>query len=216
MGIVGIFVLAIIAFIPARIAHSKGRSFGKWWVYGFFIWFFALVHSILLKKQDEESNKKVDKLFKIFIYIWIILHLIVILTTVVVIARNIITKNKNTTFSNDYNEPYIGAPPQYSFFTDIGLISTKTKDELKHLVIVDIILGYDLNDTVTQKELISKQHDLEEFFKQYFSNKYSYELIPENEELIKEEIRALLNTRFLDNGRIRTILFNKLDVYEDF
>lgn len=44
-------VLAVAAIIPAAIAHSKGRNFFLWWVYGVALWIFALIHSILLKPR---------------------------------------------------------------------------------------------------------------------------------------------------------------------
>ena len=46
----------ILGFIPAMIAKSKGRSFFPWYLYGFFIFIIALVHSILIKDTSPTSN----------------------------------------------------------------------------------------------------------------------------------------------------------------
>jgi len=39
---------AVLAFIPANIAKSKGRSFGAWYVYGFLLWIVAIIHAAAL------------------------------------------------------------------------------------------------------------------------------------------------------------------------
>ena len=48
------FVLMLLAFIPAIIASSKGRSGFGWWLYGFALFPIALVHSIVA----EDLNRK--------------------------------------------------------------------------------------------------------------------------------------------------------------
>lgn len=49
-----ILILAtLLGLIPAAIAQSKGRSFGKWWFYGAAIFIVALPHSLIMS-----SNKK--------------------------------------------------------------------------------------------------------------------------------------------------------------
>ena len=43
---------SISAVIPAKIAKGKGRSFGKWWLYGVAVFPIALVHAIATKETD--------------------------------------------------------------------------------------------------------------------------------------------------------------------
>ena len=57
------FIWTFLGLIPAYIAHNKGRGFFTWWFYGYFLFPFALIHSILIKKDDtalaeDESLKK--------------------------------------------------------------------------------------------------------------------------------------------------------------
>ncbi len=47
----------VLAFIPAMIAKSKGRSFALWWLYGFLLFIIALVHAILLKPNNNQQPK---------------------------------------------------------------------------------------------------------------------------------------------------------------
>ncbi|MBC8950040.1 zinc ribbon domain-containing protein [Xenorhabdus sp. TS4] len=54
-----ILLLAIIiGLIPALIAHSKGRSFVLWWIYGFLLFIVALVHSLLISKNNAGIERK--------------------------------------------------------------------------------------------------------------------------------------------------------------
>ena len=53
----GFIVLLCIAVIPAGIAKSKGRSFGLWYIYGIFLWIVALIHSIVLKENIEQTTR---------------------------------------------------------------------------------------------------------------------------------------------------------------
>ncbi|PLR48623.1 zinc ribbon domain-containing protein [Chimaeribacter arupi] len=48
-----ILVAAVLGIIPALIAQSKGRSFVAWWFYGFLLFIIALVHSIVIKKDNK-------------------------------------------------------------------------------------------------------------------------------------------------------------------
>lgn len=55
----------IIGLIPAYIASSKGRSFGKWYLYGVLLFIVALIHSLCIKeastKKCPECVSKVDE-----------------------------------------------------------------------------------------------------------------------------------------------------------
>jgi flagellar FliL protein len=77
-------------------------------------------------------------------------------------------------------------------------------------------LGFDQSDTAASSELTSRQPELQDFVRNYFTGKYAQELQPENEARLKQDIMEILNTRFLDTGRVRIVLFNKLDVMEVF
>lgn len=140
---------------------------------------------------------------------------LIFIVTVSVITFNIMNKGgKSQTSVTDPTSPYIGKRPEYAMYTLIGSVSTKTKDPANHSVTVDMILGYDLNDQAAQTELTSRQYELKDFVRRFFSGKYAADLAPEKEEQLKKEIREQLNTRFLDTAKVRIVLFNKLDVME--
>ncbi|AIJ06985.1 MULTISPECIES: zinc ribbon domain-containing protein [Edwardsiella] len=51
-------VAALLGLIPAFIAQSKGRSFGAWWLYGFFLFIVAIIHALLISKNDKAIEDK--------------------------------------------------------------------------------------------------------------------------------------------------------------
>jgi flagellar FliL protein len=121
-----------------------------------------------------------------------------------------------TQTSTDPASPYVGKRPEYAAFTLIGPVTTRTKDTSNFSVTVDMIIQYDLNDNAAQTELTSRQYELRDFVRSYFSSKYAADLQPDGETRLKQEIREILNTRFLDTAKARNILFNKLDVMEAY
>jgi hypothetical protein len=57
---IGIVSSLLFALIPAQIARTKGRSFGKWYIYGFFLFIVALIHSIVIKKGAVDGTNADD------------------------------------------------------------------------------------------------------------------------------------------------------------
>jgi len=142
---------------------------------------------------------------------------LIFIVTVAVITYNIMNKGgKTQTVVTDPSGPYIGKRPTYGMYTGIGPITTKTKDTANHTVTVVMNLGYDTEDVAASSELSSRQYELRDFVRSYFTGKYAAELQPENEARLKQEIKDILNTRFLDTGKVRLVLFDKLDVMEVF
>jgi flagellar FliL protein len=141
---------------------------------------------------------------------------LVFIVTVTIITYNIVNKGgKSQTAVTDPLDPYTGKRPEYSFYTLIGSVTTKTRDTDKNYsVTVEMILGYDLNNTAAQTELVSRQYELRDFVRNYFNGRYASELQPDNEKKLKADIRQTLNDSFLDTAKIRIILFDKLDVME--
>jgi flagellar FliL protein len=143
---------------------------------------------------------------------------LVFIVTVCIITVNILNKGgKQQTVITDPSSPYVGKRQEYNYYDMIGAMTVRTRDfPVSSTVSVEMIIGYDLNDLNASSELVSRRYELRDFVRRYFAGKYSSELTPEREEELKAEIREMLNTRFLDTARARIILFNKLDVMENF
>jgi flagellar FliL protein len=148
-------------------------------------------------------------------FIAIGLGALIFIVTVAVITFNIMSKGgKSQTTVADPTSPYVGKHPEYSNYTLIGQVTTRTRDKAVINVTVDVVLQYDLNNVAAQTELTSRQYDLRDFVRRYFSGKYAEELAPEHEERLKRDIQEILNTRFLDTAKVRNVLFLKLDIME--
>jgi flagellar FliL protein len=137
---------------------------------------------------------------------------LIFIVTVSVITYNVLNKGGQSQTVIPSASPFVGARPQYSMFTSINLIRTSTKDPLPYSVVVDMVVGYDLNDNSTATELTARLYELRDFVRSFFKSKTADELRPENEARLKQEILEQLNTRVLSSGRVRIILFNQLDV----
>jgi hypothetical protein len=59
-SLITLVIAALLALIPANIAKNKGRSFGLWWVYGFFLFLIALIHSLVMKDKSQGNNNAGD------------------------------------------------------------------------------------------------------------------------------------------------------------
>jgi len=141
---------------------------------------------------------------------------LIFIVTVSIITYNFMNRGgKSQTVINDPYSPYLGKRPEYSYYDVIGSITVRTRDfPVSASVTVEMIIGYDLNDSNASAELISRRFELRDFVRRYFTGKTIAELAPEREEELKKDIREQLNTRFLDTARARIILFNRLDVSE--
>jgi flagellar FliL protein len=137
---------------------------------------------------------------------------LILIVTVAVITFNTLSKGGQSQTAIPENSPYVGTRPQYSYSTIIGPIRTRTKDDSPYAVVVDMVIGYTLNDNAAQTELTGRLYQLRDFVRSFFSSKYAAELQPENEARLKQEILEYLNTRVLDTAKARIILFNQLDV----
>ena len=55
--VIGLVVSALLALIPATIAKNKGYRAGLWWLYGFFLFWIALIHALCLKDLMAQPQK---------------------------------------------------------------------------------------------------------------------------------------------------------------
>jgi flagellar FliL protein len=138
---------------------------------------------------------------------------LIFIVTVAVITYKILNSRGEAQTVPDPTSEYIGTRPQFSTFTLIGQLNTRTRDRT-HTVVVDMLIEYDLNNNAAQTELTGRVNQLRDFTRNYFASRYFDELSPENEEKLKMEIRESLNNRYLDTAKVRGILFNKLDIME--
>jgi flagellar FliL protein len=168
--------------------------------------------------ESKSSSKKPSGLGallpNLLKFVAIGLGALIFIVTVSVITVNIVSTRGSPQTSISDNALYVGIRPQYSVFTGIGQIRTNTRDAVPSTVVVDMVLGYDLNDNAAMTEINGRLYELRDFTRSFFRSKTAVELRPENEARLKQEIVELLNTRVLSTARIRMIYFNQLDVMD--
>jgi flagellar protein FliL len=111
------------------------------------------------------------------------------------------------------SEAYQDVLPVYEYSATLPELRLRTMDQPPASVSVKVIIGYDKADKETANELTSRQVQIRDFLRNYFSLKKAADLTPLNERRIKEELRERLNDLMKAKG-IRDILFDKLDVIE--
>jgi flagellar FliL protein len=142
---------------------------------------------------------------------------LIFIVTVSIVTFNLMNKGgKSQTPVTDPTSPYVGKRPVYAYYTNIGSVTVNTKDTSanKYSITVQMNIGYDLEDQASSSELANRQVELRDFVRTYFQSKYAADLVPEKNEQIKKEIQEILNTRFLDTAKVRSIMFDKFDVME--
>ena len=139
---------------------------------------------------------------------------LIFIVTVSVITFNTMNRGGRSQTNIPISSPFVGTRPTFHFFTLIGSVRTSTRDPIPRSVVVDMIIGYDEFDNATATELTNRVFELQDFVRVFFKAKTAEDLSPENEARIKQEILELLNTRMLNSGRARIILFRQLDVMQ--
>ena len=167
-----------------------------------------------LDSKAKKSSGLAALLPNLLKFVAIGLGALIFIVTVSVITFNILNKRGTAQTAIPSNSPYIGARPQLSMFSAIGMVRTSTKDPVPYAVIVDMVLGYDLNDNAASTEMTARLYELRDFVRSFFRSKMASELQPENEARLKQEIVERLNTRVLSTSKVRDIFFIQLDVME--
>ena len=137
---------------------------------------------------------------------------LIFIVTVSVITYSILNRGGRAQTVIPSTSPFVGTRPTFSFYTLLGTVTTTTRDVIPHSVRVEMILGYDENDSAAATELTNRRYELEDFVRVFFRSKTAEELGPENEPRLRQEIIEQLNTRMLNTARVRIVLFRQLDV----
>jgi len=153
-------------------------------------------------------------LFTILKFAAIGLGALIFIVTVVIVTFNIMNGSGQKQAVVPQTESYNAVKPIYIPYDGVGTITTQTADAIPHNLSVNIILEYDQGDNATQTELIGRKNQMIDFIRRFFRSKTADELTPENENMLKNDIKEQLNTNVLDKARVRGVLFTQFDVYE--
>lgn len=164
--------------------------------------------------SPKKSNLFSGMLFTILKWVAISIGAILLVVTVAVITTKVMTQNKPTTAAYPSAEEYKGKRETLSWYTSLGQIRTKSSDVLPASIVVEVALGYKLDDKATASEITSRQIEIKDFLRRYFTGKTSVELRPYNEDKLRIEIRNTINDDILSTTKIRDVLFLTFDIIE--
>jgi len=170
-----------------------------------------------VESLGEEKAKKglSEGIARILIWVIGILVGIIVVITVSVVTFKIMDKKNNTRSFPVVSPEYESKPENYTYFDLIGQIRTRTSDKTAHSVIVTPLIGYHPDDNTTVgSELTAKSAPLTDLIRNYFSRKTVEELKPDQEEVLKEEIKSMING-VLSSGKVESIIFTEFQVIEN-
>lgn len=163
------------------------------------------------KKKSKGMGGLLPTLLK---WIAIVIGAIILIVTVVVITMKVMGTNNTATVAVPVSPEYTSKRELLSWYNSIGSIKTKTCDEVPASVIVEVVLGYKVDDKTTATEITQRQIEIKDFLRRYFTGKTTAELRPNNEAKLQMEIRNTINDDILSTSRIKDVKFLTLDVLE--
>lgn len=145
---------------------------------------------------------------------WVALGLaaIIFIVTVVVITVGIITKGPKAEAYPSPSESYQQVQPILQWY-DIGEIRTRTSDENPATVIVSIKLGYDMANKNAQNEINQRREQIVDQTRFFFSRKLESELNANNEPLLKNELKEMIN-KMMDKSYVKDVVFISFNVMD--
>ncbi|MFA6855699.1 MAG: flagellar basal body-associated FliL family protein [Treponema sp.] len=147
---------------------------------------------------------------------WILIAVgaVILIVVVVFITIKLVNNNSSSQPTIQMSEEYKEQREILDWYTSLGVIRTKTSDDIPASVVVNIALGYKKDDKATATEITARKIELTDFLRRYFTEKTIAELKPQNEEKLKIELRNAINDEILSNSKIRDVSFQQLDVVE--
>jgi len=165
--------------------------------------------------QELEVGRKVGFLPAVAIKIlrWAALGIaaVIFIVTVVVVTVSIMGRGTAQTGYPAASQAYQGTVPVYSYFGSIPEVRGRTADVNPTTFIVQVSLGYDLNNKPIQTELVARTPQLQDVIRGFFSSKTSDELSSDHEAELKAQLKEEIN-RIMTSGKIQDVLFLEFNV----
>jgi flagellar FliL protein len=165
--------------------------------------------------ESEKKSKGIGGLLPTLLkWVAIVLGAIILIVTVVLVTMKIVGGNTSQQAVIPVSQEYGSKREVLDWYTSLGQISTKTSDSIPASVIVEVVLGYKVDDKTTATEITQRQIEIKDFLRRYFTGKTAAELRPNNEAKLQMEIRNTINDDILSTSRIKDVKFLTLDVLE--
>ena len=139
---------------------------------------------------------------------------VIFIVTIVVVTTAILNKGGSNQTAIPVSEEYTPKRESYDWYTSLDQIRTSTSDAVPASVTVTIALGYKKDDKMASSEITERRIEIIDFLRRFFSEQTVEDLKPQNEELLKQQIRDQINDDILSNSRIRDVRFTGKDVVQ--
>lgn len=148
---------------------------------------------------------------------WVLIGVaaIIFIVTVVVITTIIINGKGKPQTVVPVGVEYTTDREVLDWYTSLDQVRTTTSDEpLPASVVVQVVLGYKKDDKQASTEITARRIEITDFLRRYFSESTVSDLRPQNEEILRQNIRDQINDEILSNARIRDVRFTTKDVIQ--
>ncbi len=125
-------------------------------------------------------------------------------------------KNKEYTESFVVTSGFSSNREIYDWYTGLDLINVKTNETPSALVHVQVSLGYKKDDKAACMEIANRRIEIVDMLRRFFSEQTANDFKPQNEEILRQKIKDLLNDTILIDSRIRDVRFTQLDVTRSY
>jgi len=148
---------------------------------------------------------------------WVALALgaIILIVTVVIITNAITGRNNKAVAQIPISDEYRTEREILDYYQSLEVIRTKTADPTNPAsVVVKVLLGYKKEDKITQTEITQRNVQIIDFLRRYFTERTIKELKPQNESVLKKDIKDRINDEILSSSKIKDVAFTQFDVIE--
>ena len=136
---------------------------------------------------------------------------VILIVTIVVITTIVLNKGGRSQTVIPYSEEYTVQRETYDWYTSLDQIRTSTSDPVPASVSVTIALGYKKDDKAASAEITARRIEI---IDKVISEKLAVELRPQNEEVLRQQIRDQINDDILSSSRIRDVRFTAKDIVQ--
>ena len=145
---------------------------------------------------------------------WVALGLgaVIFIVTIVVVTVSILNKGpQNVVYPSDSLE-YSELPDILQWY-DLKEIRVRTADEHPITVVLHPKLGYEMENTGVQTDLIARNEIIVDRIRSFFANKKASELTADKEKQIKNELKQAIN-RLVKDSSVQEIIFLDFNIIE--
>lgn len=143
----------------------------------------------------------------------IVVGAIILIVTVVIVTMSIVNSNSPSTTAVPISQEYTPKRDIYEWYQSLPDVRAKTTDTIPASVIVNVVIGYKVDDKIASNELTARKIEIQDYLRKYFSSKRIADLKPHNEDMLKLEIKNDIND-ILTSSSIKDVRFLKFEVVE--